>query len=249
MSASNVFCRRCCGGISAVGQRPIVRQRQHLGKERGVLFGGRGLRQHRIELVELCLRRIVVRQPGGTLHLADDRIKRAVGMLRRAEIAQARVRLVGEAFQQRRRQSRFADAGLAGKENHLAFTALCSRPAPQQQFAFFFAANQRGQADCVQRLEAAFHRTRPQRRPDAYRAGDALEVLGSEVLQLEQIAEQPSRALADDHHVRLCDPLQARREVRRLADDAALLRFPRSDQVADHHQPGGNADAGLQGNG
>ena len=41
--------------------------------------------------------------------------------------------------------------------------------------------------------------------------------------------------------------LQARREVRRLADDAALLRLPRSDQIADDDQPGGNADAGLQG--
>ena len=41
--------------------------------------------------------------------------------------------------------------------------------------------------------------------------------------------------------------LQARREVRRLADDAALLRVPRSDQVADHDQPGRDADTGLQG--
>ena len=40
--------------------------------------------------------------------------------------------------------------------------------------------------------------------------------------------------------------LQPRREVRRLADDAALLRFARADQVADHDQPGGNADTGLQ---
>ena len=65
--------------------------------------------------------------------------------------------------------------------------------------------------------------------------------------KLEQIAEKFSRALGDDDHVRLGDPLQARRKVRRLADDAALLRLARSDQVADHDQPGGNADTGLQG--
>ena len=64
--------------------------------------------------------------------------------------------------------------------------------------------------------------------------------------KLEEIAEKPSRALGDDDRVRLGDALQARREVRRLADDAALLRLARSDQVADHDQPGGNADAGLQ---
>ena len=74
------------------GIASIIRQRQHLGKERGILRRGRGLRQQRIELVELRLRCVVVRQSGGTFHLADDRIKRAVGVLRRAEIAQARVR-------------------------------------------------------------------------------------------------------------------------------------------------------------
>ena len=195
------------------------------------------------------MRRVVVRQSGGAFHLADDRIKRAVGVLRRAEIAQARVRLAGEAFQQRRREPRFADAGLAGKEHHLAFAGLCLRPAPQQQFEFFFPPDEGSQAARVQRLEAAFRRTRPQRRPGPHRPGDALEVLGPEVLQLEQIAEKPSRALGDDHHVRLGDPLQPRREVRRLADDAALLRLSRADQIADHDQPGRNADTGLQGSG
>ena len=63
-------------------------------------------------------------------------------MLRRAEIAQARVRLGGEAFEQRGREPRFADAGLAGEQHHLAFTGLCSRPAPQQQFAFLLPARQ-----------------------------------------------------------------------------------------------------------
>ena len=41
--------------------------------------------------------------------------------------------------------------------------------------------------------------------------------------------------------------LQTRREVRRLADNPALLRLSRSDQIADYDQPSGNADAGLQG--
>jgi hypothetical protein len=41
----------------------------------------------------------------------------------------------------------------------------------------------------LERLEPAFHRTRPQR-PRPYWLGDTFEVLGSEVLQLEQIADQ-----------------------------------------------------------
>ena len=65
----------------------------------GDLGRGRALRQQRIELVELRFGSIVVRKSRRTLHLADDRIKRAVGMLRRTEIAQARVWFGSEAFQ------------------------------------------------------------------------------------------------------------------------------------------------------
>ena len=117
------------------------------------------MRQQRIELVELRLRRVVVRQSGGTFHLADDRIKRAVGVLRRAEIAQARVRLASETFQKRGREPRFADAGLAGEQHHLTFASLCPRPAPQQQFEFFLTPDELGQAARVQSLEAAFRRS------------------------------------------------------------------------------------------
>jgi hypothetical protein len=44
------------------------------------------------------LRDVVVHKRGGALHLADDRIEGAVGVLRGAEIAQARVGLAREAF-------------------------------------------------------------------------------------------------------------------------------------------------------
>src|SRR5271167_3217975 len=98
----------------------------------------------------------------------------------------------------------------------------------------------------MHRLEAAFRRTPPQGCEGTYRPGDALEILCPEILKLEQITEQPSRPLSNDHHVRLGDPLQTRSEVWRLANDAALLRFPRTDQVADDHQPGRNADPCLQ---
>ena len=99
----------------------------------------------------------------------------------------------------------------------------------------------------MQRFEAALHGTRPQRRPGPRRSGDALEVPGSEILEFEEIAEQPSRAVGDHDHVRLGQRLQARRQVRRVADDATFLRLSRSDQVADHDKPGGNADTHLQG--
>src|SRR5271167_1020796 len=98
----------------------------------------------------------------------------------------------------------------------------------------------------MHRLEAAFRRTRPQGREGTYRHGDALEILGTEVLKLEEIAEKPPGAIGDDHHVRLGKPLQPRRKVRCLADDAALLRLARTDQVADDNKARGDTDTCLQ---
>jgi hypothetical protein len=42
--------------------------------------------------------------------------------------------------------------------------------------------------------------------------------------------------------------LQAGRKVWRLADNAALLRIARSEQIADHHHPCCNPNTGLQRN-
>jgi len=73
----------------------------------------------------------------------------------------------------------------------------------------------------LERLKPAFHRTRPQR-PRPYWLGDTFEVLGSEVLQLEQIAEQFSCALGAHcrrgAHRRLISPKEMRR--RRLSSQS-----------------------------
>ena len=53
-----------------------------------------------------------------------------------------------------------------------------------------------------------------------------LRSCAAEVLQIEEIAEELSRALSDDDRVRLGDPLQTRREVRRLADNPRSCAAP-----------------------
>ena len=97
-----------------------------------------------------------MRQSSGTFHLTDDRIERAVRVLRRTKIAQARVRFRSEAFQQRRCQSRLADPRFTGEQHHLTFAALRFRPAAQQQFEFFFPPDKLSEAARVESLEAAF---------------------------------------------------------------------------------------------
>ena len=64
-------------------------------------------------------------------------------------------------------------------------------------------------------------------------------------LVFEQIAGEPPRGGGDDDGVRRRGRLQPRREVRRLADDVALLRLAGADQFADDDQAGGDADADL----
>ena len=140
-SACNVCCLRRSGVKFKRRIPSIVRQRQHLSKECGILHRRRCQCEHRIELVELCLRLVVMHQSGRAFHLTDDRIQRAVGVLWRAEVPKACVRLGSEAFQQRRCEPRLADACFAGEQYHLTFVDLCFRPAPQQQFEFFFSPN------------------------------------------------------------------------------------------------------------
>jgi hypothetical protein len=124
---------------------------------------------------------------------------------------------------------------------------LGSRPAPQQQFKLFVSSDECGQAAGVHRLEAALDRTGPQRREGSHRPGDPLELLWPEVAQLEEIAEEPARCLSNDDGVRLGDALQACREVRRLADNTALLRFAAPDEISNDHQAGGSPNPHLYG--
>ena len=103
-----------------------------------------------------------------------------------------------------------------------------------------------GQPARVQRLEPAFLRTLAESRIGARRPGDALELLRAEVAELEQVAEQPTRALGDDDAVGRGDRLQPRGEVWRVADDASLLRLPRTQEIADDHDSGRDAHAHMQ---
>jgi hypothetical protein len=56
----------------------------------------------------------------------------------------------------------------------------------------------------------------------------------AEVLQIEEVAEETSRALGDDDGVRLGNALKARREIWRLTDNTSLLRLTRSNEIADY---------------
>jgi hypothetical protein len=74
------------------------------------------------------------------------------------------------------------------------------------------------------------------------RLGEALEALGTEVSELEQATDQPR----DDDLAGFRKRLQASREVGRLTDHDLLLSRALADQVADHNEPGRDADPGRE---
>ena len=91
-----------------------------------------------------------------------------------------------EAFQERRRESRLADARFAREQHYMTFAALRLRPAPQQQLKLFFSSDKLGHAARVKSLKAALDRSRSQCSPGSHRPSDALEVLCPKVLHVKQ---------------------------------------------------------------
>src|SRR5262245_64614626 len=87
------------------GIASVVWQRHDLSKERRILRRCRALLEHTIELVEFRLQGVVTRQSGSAFELADNRIKRTVSVLRRAEIVHAYVRLASKKVHKRGRKS------------------------------------------------------------------------------------------------------------------------------------------------
>ena len=118
-------------------------------------------------------------------------------VVRRAVIAQDRARLVAQPLAQGEDDARLADAGLAGQEHDLALALLGLPPAIEQQRELLLAADERREAP-----QRAGPRSAPRRGPARgmkrpHRPGEAPRGQGR-VLDLEQPAEQPPRALGDD---------------------------------------------------
>ena len=75
---------------------------------------------------------------------------------------------------------------------------------------------------------------------------EALQLPRAEIAQGEQAADQAPGALGDHHLAGAGEGLQARREVRRVADDRLLPRAALADQVAHDDEPGRDPDPGRE---
>ena len=124
------------------------------------------------------------------------------------------------------------------EQHHLALAVAGQPPALQQQRQLVLAADQRGQAGGPPGLEPArgvglSPATRQARTGSASRAGHP-----AEVDELEHACRAGAASVGDDDRAGLGQLLQARRQVRGLADHRLLARRTLADEVADHHEPG-----------
>src|SRR5580693_6497355 len=143
--------------------------------------------------------------------------------MRRAERAQARVRLAGDPFDQGLGEARLANARFARDQDDAALAGLRLLPAPSQQPQLLVAVDE-WRARRAQRLETALGSALAHYPCGFDRYGEAFDLDRAEILVVEQPAGQPPRARRDHHRPWLGQRLQPRRQVWRLADDRLLLR-------------------------
>ena len=155
------------------------------------------------------------------------------------------MRLAGQCRAQRLDGARFADAGLADHGDDLALAAARQTPAVEHQSHFMGAADHRQIAAGAAGGETAFHRRFADHAPDRHGAGKSLQLVRAGGFELEQSTQQILRRLADEDRIGRGERLQPCRKIWRFADDGALLRGAAADDLADHDEAGGDADARL----
>src|SRR5262249_37186509 len=122
-----------------------------------------------------------------------------------------------------------------------SFAAFCLLPAPPQQLDFLVAPDER-RLPRAQGLEPAHLAAFAQYPPGALRLGKAGKLLQPEGFQIKQLAHLPTGPSCAPPRVRRPRGRPPSGKVRRLADDPALLRCALADQIADHGQPGSDAE-------
>ena len=156
------------------------------------------------------------------------------------------MRLIADPLAERRENARLPDAGLARDERDLALALARVAPAIHQQRDFMLAPDERRHALRPRRLEAADVLNLAQDRPGGNRHVEAFQRLRAKRLQLERAAEQPPCGVRNHNGARLGERLQSRRQIWRFADDRLFLRRTLADEIADHDNACGDADADLQ---
>src|SRR5262249_4030999 len=179
-------CRQGSAGLlrGAERQRRIAlteRDRQQCSKKRRYSFNPRCAHgEERFQLVEALLGPIVCFERRRSLQLGDERTKRAVGVVRRALVTQARVRLA-DALSESRCNARLADPRLAPDQHDLPLALPGKALAFQQEIDLLVAADEISQSRRADRLEAALGIGYALHHPRCDWLGNTLDLVPAEV--------------------------------------------------------------------
>ena len=223
------------------------RQRQKVGQNRDRMHRiNAGLHEQGFELGKLFGGRVAALEAGGSFELTDERKQRTVGVMRRAVVAQPDMWFGLQPLLKRKRNVRLADARLSGQHHDTTFALRGIAPAAREHLDFVVAPEQRRQSGGVLRFKAACHFARAHDLPSRRRFGPAFERDWAEIAVFEESPGDSAGTRGDHHCTRLGGRLQARREVRRFADDRLFLSGAFADQIAHHHRAGRDANAHFQ---
>src|SRR5215831_17534187 len=158
------------------------RDRQQCSKKRRYSFNPRCAHgEERFQLVEALLGPIVCFERRRSLQLGDERTKRAVGVVRRALVTQARMRLADDARSESRCNARLADPRLARDQHDLPLALPGKALAFQQEIDLLVAADEISQTRRADRLEAALGIGYALHHPRCDRLGNTLDLVPAEV--------------------------------------------------------------------
>src|SRR5262249_60753070 len=147
--------------------------------------------------------------PLRTRELRDDRPKRVVGVVGPALVAQARMRLAGDALGESRRKAGLANPRLTRDQHNLPLALPGNAFAFQQEIDLVLATDEIGQTRRADRLEATLGNRHACDRPSRDRLSNTLDLVPAKVAEAEKITQQPTRGGGDHNHPSLAQGLKA----------------------------------------
>src|SRR5262245_16848594 len=223
MSAFSVRSLRRCGSGSGGGQRPSVGIESSAAKSGTTSSNEVVLRRSKVSsLSSFTNGEFVCRESCGMLELADDRMERAIDVIRGALVAQRDMRFIGDKLAEGLDNARLADARLAQKHKDLSFTLNRLVPAISQQGHFLIPTDEVREAHGVGG-ETARCLLLSNHAPNRYRLLAALQTAELQFFELEDVTDEPTCRVRNQNIIRLRFGLEMSRKIGCLTHDCFFL--------------------------
>src|SRR5262249_52578172 len=178
------------------------------------------------------------------LELANDRMECAIDVIRGALISQRDMRFIGDELAESLDNARLADPRLPQKHKDLSFTLNRLVPAIGQQGHFLIPADEVREAHGVGG-KTARHLLLSNHAPNGYRLLAALQTAELQFLQLEDVADEPTRCVRNQNVIRLRFGLEMSRKIGCLTDNCFFFGQRLGAVFTHNDKPGCDTDPDL----